>query len=71
MTAVLAGRDALGILPTGGGKSLAFQLPSLFFDKLVVVLSPLLALMRDQDDRLHARGIASGRLDSTLRVREE
>jgi ATP-dependent DNA helicase RecQ len=69
--AVLGGRDALGILPTGGGKSLCFQLPSLFFDKVVVVVSPLLALMRDQNVRLVDREIASGRLDSTLRAGEE
>ena len=70
MEAVIAGRDALGVLPTGGGKSLCFQLPSLFFDKLVVV-SPLLALMRDQNGRLGERAIAAARLDSTLRAGEE
>jgi len=71
MEAVMAGRDALGILPTGGGKSLCYQLPSLFFDKLVVVVSPLLALMRDQNGQLSDRKIAAARLDSTLRAREE
>jgi len=69
--AVLSGRDALGILPTGGGKSLCFQLPSLFFDKAVVVVTPLIALMRDQGARLSSRQIAAVRLDSTLRAGEE
>jgi len=69
--AVLAGRDAVGILPTGGGKSLCFQLPSLFFDKTVVVVSPLLALMRDQSAKLEGLAIASTRIDSTLNTADE
>jgi len=52
---VLAGRDALGILPTGGGKSLTYQLPATLLDGLTVVVSPLIALMKDQVDELRGR----------------
>jgi len=71
MQAVLEGRCALGILPTGGGKSLCFQLPALFLPKLVVVVSPLIALMRDQTSRLEKREVAAAKLDSTLTADEE
>jgi ATP-dependent DNA helicase RecQ len=49
---VLAGRNALGLLPTGGGKSLCYQLPAVFLDGAVVVVSPLIALMQDQLEHL-------------------
>jgi ATP-dependent DNA helicase RecQ len=55
--AVLGGRDALGILPTGGGKSLAYQLPATLLDRLTVVVSPLIALMKDQVDAFNRRGL--------------
>jgi ATP-dependent DNA helicase RecQ len=64
--AVLAGRDAIGILPTGAGKSLCFQLPSLFLRGAVVVVSPLIALMHDQIEHLEAANIEAARLDSTV-----
>lgn len=63
---VLAGRDTLAILPTGGGKSLCFQLPALVLDGLTIVVSPLLALMQDQVNALLARGIAAAALNSLL-----
>src|SRR3954454_6565776 len=69
--AVLTGRDALGLLPTGGGKSLTFQLPALFLPKAVVVVSPLLSLMKDQQEKAEAAHIDVAKLDSTLTAREE
>ena len=53
--AVLAGQDSMGIMPTGGGKSLCYQLPALCRPGLTVVVSPLIALMKDQVDALQAR----------------
>jgi ATP-dependent DNA helicase RecQ len=64
--ALLVGRSALAIFPTGGGKSLCYQLPALLLDGLTVVVSPLIALMRDQVDFLTRRGVAAARLDSSL-----
>ncbi|MCA1685098.1 MAG: RecQ family ATP-dependent DNA helicase, partial [Planctomycetia bacterium] len=63
---LLAGRSALAVFPTGGGKSLCYQLPALLLDGLTVVVSPLIALMKDQVDALIRRGVAAARLDSTL-----
>src|SRR5712671_4393593 len=63
---VLSGRPTLAILPTGGGKSLCFQLPALLLEGTTVVASPLLALMKDQVDALAARGIAATFVNSSL-----
>ena len=57
---------ALAVFPTGGGKSLCYQLPALRYPGLTLVVSPLIALMKDQIDFLVGRGIAAARLDSTL-----
>ena len=62
--AVAAGREVLAIMPTGGGKSLCFQLPALMRDGLTVVISPLIALMRDQVRALRAAGVAAGAITS-------
>jgi ATP-dependent DNA helicase RecQ len=63
---LLEGRSALAVFPTGGGKSLCYQLPALLMDGLTLVVSPLIALMKDQVDVMVAKGIAAARLDSTL-----
>ncbi len=63
-------RAALAVFPTGGGKSLCYQLPALAFDGVTLVVSPLIALMKDQIDFLRGRGIAAGRLDSSLSMDE-
>jgi len=64
--ATLAGRDVFALLPTGGGKSLCFQIPALARGGLTVVVSPLIALMKDQVDQLQASGVAATFLNSTL-----
>src|SRR5947209_19548087 len=63
---VLSGRPTIAILPTGGGKSLCFQLPALLLPGTTVVVSPLVALMKDQVDALRARGIAATFVNSSL-----
>ena len=66
INALLAGRSALAVFPTGGGKSLCYQLPALMLDGVTLVVSPLIALMKDQVDQLHRLGIAAARLDSSV-----
>src|SRR2546429_4561337 len=63
---LLAGKSVLAIFPTGGGKSLCYQLPAMVLDGLTVVISPLIALMKDQLDFLKSRGVPAARLDSSL-----
>lgn len=65
---LLAGKNVAAVFPTGGGKSLCYQLPSQMLPGTTVVVSPLIALMKDQCDAMAARGIAAARLDSTMAV---
>tara|TARA_B100000809_G_scaffold91908_1_gene90397 strand:+ start:6254 stop:8425 length:2172 start_codon:yes stop_codon:yes gene_type:complete len=67
---VLDKRDTLVLMPTGGGKSLCYQLPALRFKGLTLVVSPLIALMKDQVDGLRANGVPAGLLNSTLAQEE-
>ncbi len=63
--AVLESRDSLTVLPTGGGKSLCFQVPALCLDGMAIVVSPLISLMKDQVDALHACGVAAAFVNSS------
>jgi len=69
--AVLAGHDCLCIMPTGGGKSLCYQLPAVARHGVTLVVSPLIALMKDQVDALHDLGIAATFINSSLSAREQ
>ena len=71
ISAVLAGDDCLCIMPTGGGKSLCYQLPSVAREGLTLVVSPLIALMKDQVDALQSLGIAATFINSSLAPREQ
>jgi len=67
---VLARRDTLAVMPTGGGKSLCYQIPALLFDGLTLVVSPLIALMKDQVEQLRAAGVPALFLNSSLQPDE-
>jgi ATP-dependent DNA helicase RecQ len=71
ISAVLAGQDVMIVMPTGGGKSLCYQLPAMVMDGVTVVVSPLIALMKDQVDALQARGIPATVINSTLTLDEQ
>ena len=65
INAAISGRDCLVVMPTGGGKSLCYQIPALVMDGLTLVVSPLISLMKDQVDQLMAAGVEAGCLNST------
>src|SRR5256885_2090231 len=71
IAAILEGKNAVVVMPTGSGKSLCYQLPALLFDGMTVVVSPLIALMKDQIDFLRRSGIDAERLDSSLDAAEQ
>src|SRR5687767_15217679 len=64
--ALLRDGAALAVFPTGGGKSLCYELPALMWDGITLVVSPLIALMKNQIDFLHSHGIPAARMDSSL-----
>jgi ATP-dependent DNA helicase RecQ len=68
---VLSGKDVLAIMPTGGGKSICFQLPALIGNGITIVISPLIALMKDQVDSLKANGIPAAFLNSSQNITEQ
>jgi len=68
---ILSGKDTLAIMPTGGGKSICFQLPALVFSGITIVISPLIALMKDQVDSLKANGIAACYINSSQSSKEQ
>lgn len=67
---ILDGRDTLAVMPTGGGKSLCYQIPALIFDGITVVVSPLISLMQDQVGALLENGVSAAFLNSTLNLDE-
>jgi ATP-dependent DNA helicase RecQ len=71
VNSVLEGHDTVVVMPTGGGKSLCFQLPALMKDGVTVVVSPLIALMKDQVDALQARGLPATFINSSLDFEEQ
>ena len=70
ITSVLSGHDTLGLLPTGGGKSLTFQVPAMMLDGVTLVVTPLISLMKDQVDNLRSVGIPATYLYSGMNLRE-
>ncbi|MDB4905331.1 MAG: ATP-dependent helicase, RecQ family [Gemmatimonadetes bacterium] len=70
ISAALSGQDALVVMPTGSGKSIIYQLPALMLEGLTVVVSPLIALMKDQQDKLRAQGVAALAMHSHLNTAE-
>src|SRR6516164_5952930 len=70
VTRLLDGKPVLAIFPTGAGKSLCYQLPALMLDGVTLVISPLIALMKDQIDFLKSKGVAAARLDSSITAEE-
>lgn len=70
ISSVLNGKDTLALLPTGGGKSLCFQVPGLAMEGLCIVVSPLIALMKDQVERLREKGIVAFSIHSGLSFNE-
>lgn len=71
ISAIVGGTDVLVVMPTGGGKSLCYQLPALLLEGTTVVVSPLIALMKDQVDALHRRGISATLINSSLTPSEQ
>ena len=71
ISTILSGKDAMVVMPTGSGKSLCYQLPALMMDGATLVVSPLIALMKDQVDALHARGLPATFINSAIPETEQ
>src|SRR6266850_6982432 len=71
IAAILGGKDAVVVMPTGSGKSLCYQLPAMMLDGATLVISPLIALMKDQVDALHARGLPATFINSSISWQEQ
>ena len=70
ITEIINKKPVLAVLPTGAGKSLCFQLPSLLMEGITLVISPLISLMKDQAEALQERGIGAAYLDSSLTIKQ-
>ena len=70
ISAILGGRDTLGIMPTGAGKSICFQLPALMLDGITLIVSPLISLMKDQVGALIQSGIPAAYINSSLTLHQ-
>src|ERR671921_18602 len=66
IASVLEGKDTLGIMPTGAGKSLCYQIPALLLPGTTIVVSPLISLMKDQGDKLQDMGLGAAQMNSML-----
>ncbi len=71
IASILEGKDAVVVMPTGSGKSLCYQLPAMILDGVTLVVSPLIALMKDQVDALHARGLPATFINSSISESEQ
>ena len=70
INSILSGKDTLGLMPTGGGKSLTFQVPAMMMEGVCIVVTPLIALMKDQKDNLRSKGIKATAIYSGMTKQE-